>query len=316
MCRRVGVACGALTSGLTAGILLGSVIATAVNLHYGPAGVETHGWRMPFILGGVFGLFAVLLRRYLPETPVFEGLRTRRESSSELPIKSVLRGHLPAVAISMPVTWVLTAAIVVVILMTPTLIQKLYGIAPATALRANIAATLALTLSCIAVGALGDRFGAARVFLVGCLGLLASTYMLYLGLRGHAGLLLPMYACAGLFVGIIGAVPSIIVSLFPAPVRFIGLSFSYNVSYAVFGGATPPLIAALLRLSPLAPAHYVGLVAVIGVLGAFALLSWMEGEEGPCTGIRDVGQRALKFIHSIGSRRIVRCVSPATATTC
>ena len=28
----------------------------------------------------------------------------------------------------------------------------------------------------------------------------------------------------------------------PAPVRFSGLSFSYNLAYAVFGGLTPPLI--------------------------------------------------------------------------
>ena len=37
------------------------------------------------------------------------------------------------------------------------------------------------------------------------------------------------------------------VTAFPPAVRFSGLSFSYNVAYAVFGGLTPPLIGALVQ---------------------------------------------------------------------
>jgi hypothetical protein len=53
---------------------------------------------------------------------------------------------------------------------------------------------------------------------------------------------------------------------FPPAVRFSGLSFSYNVAYAVFGGLTPPLISLLVqRLGVLAPAHYVAFTACIGI---------------------------------------------------
>ena len=54
------IACGTLTAGLTAGILLGSLIATAVNTHFDAAEVADYAWRIPFLLGGVFGLFSVL----------------------------------------------------------------------------------------------------------------------------------------------------------------------------------------------------------------------------------------------------------------
>ena len=41
---------------------------------------------------------------------------------------------------------------------------------------------------------------------------------------------------------------------------FSGLSFSYNVAYAVFGGLTPVALSLMLPLNPLAPAHYVAVV--------------------------------------------------------
>ena len=61
-------------------------------------------------------------------------------------------------------------------------------------------------------------------------------------------------------------VPIVALRLFPAPVRFSGLSFSYNVSYAIFGGLTPVFLAWWLRTNPMAPAYYVGALAILGML--------------------------------------------------
>jgi hypothetical protein len=48
-----------------------------------------------------------------------------------MPLKSVLRSHRGAVVVSMLLTWMLSAGIVVVILMTPALLQKIHHIARA-----------------------------------------------------------------------------------------------------------------------------------------------------------------------------------------
>src|SRR5476651_30068 len=77
--RRVGFACGTLTAGLTGGILLGSLVAAAVTRSYAPAELLAEGWRVPFILGGVFGLVSVWLRQYLHETPVFKEMQARQQ---------------------------------------------------------------------------------------------------------------------------------------------------------------------------------------------------------------------------------------------
>jgi len=263
--RHVGFACGTLTAGLTGGILLGSLVAMAVNRSYAPAELLAEGWRIPFIIGGVFGLISVWLRGYLHETPVFKEMQARKQLADELPLKTVVREHRPAIVLTMLMTWLLSAAVVVMILMTPTLVQKLFAIPAATALQANSMATLALSIGCVLFGALADRFGAGRVLAIGCVGLGASSWLLYSQLSVAPDNIYTLYALCGFFVGVIGVVPSAAVMSFPPVVRFSGLSFSYNVAYAVFGGLTPVMVSLLLPLDKLAPAHYVVALSVVGV---------------------------------------------------
>jgi len=266
--RHTGYACGVLTAGLTFGILLGSLVATGLNTAYQPAEVLAGAWRWPFLLGGVFGLASMYLRRWLHETPVFAEMAQRKALASEMPLKSVLRSHRAAVVVSMLLTWMLSAGIVVVILMTPALLQKIYHIDARTSLEANTLATIGLALGCIFYGVLADRIGARPVLLVGSLLLAICVYVFYTTLRTQPELLLPLYGVTGFFVGVVGAVPSILVRAFPPQVRFSGLSFSYNLSYAIFGGLTPVVVTLMLKNDSLAPAYYVIAVCLLGALTA------------------------------------------------
>jgi predicted MFS family arabinose efflux permease len=275
--RHVGYACGTLTAGLTAGILLGSLVASGVNRHFAAAEITDFAWRIPFLLGGVFGLFSVYLRRWLHETPVFAELKQRKSLAAEIPLKAVLRDHGRAVVVSMLLTWMLSAAIVVVILMTPTLLQKQFHIAPATALLANGVATLCLTLGCVVAGSIAGRIGAGRTLFIGGLALAASYYVMFAQLAFDPSKLLPLYALTGFLVGTIGAVPFVMVKAFPAAVRFSGISFSYNVAYAVFGGLTPIVVSMMMKSNPMAPALYVGAVCVLGAVTTFFIKDAREG---------------------------------------
>ncbi|VVO72861.1 Proline/betaine transporter [Pseudomonas fluorescens] len=273
--RHIGYACGTLTSGLTAGILLGSLVATAINSLYTPVEVADYAWRIPFLLGGVFGLFSVYLRRWLHETPVFAELQLRKALAEEVPLRAVLRDHRGAILISMLLTWLLSAAIVVLILMTPTVLQTVYHFAPTTALQANSLAIVFLSIGCIIAGALSDRFGAGRVFVFGCTALLLTSWTFYHSLAAHPGWLFPLYSLTGLLVGTIGAVPYVMVKAFPPVVRFSGLSFSYNVAYAIFGGLTPMIVSLLLKESPMGPAYYVAVLCGVGIVVGGYL--WKKG---------------------------------------
>ncbi|OOG41665.1 MFS transporter [Rhodanobacter sp. C05] len=263
--QRIGFACASLTSGLTVGILIGSLVAATINHRLTPAEVLDWGWRLPFLVGGVFGFFAVWLRQWLSETPVFEAMHARRELAPGLPLRQVFERHLPSVLMSMLVTWMLTAAIVVMILMTPSLVQSVFHIEPARAFLGNNVASFALALGCLCYGWLADRIGYPHALLLGAIGLLVCSYALYLDLQAGATHFVALYALTGFSVGVVGVVPALMVVAFPPAIRFSGLSFSYNIAYALFGGLTPPLIGLLVqRFGVLAPAHYVAFTAVIG----------------------------------------------------
>ena len=275
--RHTGFAVGTLTAGLTAGILLGSLVATSVNTAFVPAEVVAFGWRIPFLIGGGFGLFAVYLRRFLQETPVFQEMHQSRALSEELPLKLIVREHLPAVLLAMALTWVLSAAIVVVILFTPTYLQTVFKVAPKISLQANSVAIVCLSCGCVLFGYLADRIGSQWALSLGSLALLGSSSYFYHSLPLEGASLFVAYGVTGFFVGSIGVVPYLLVRAFPAKIRFSGLSFSYNVAYAIFGGLTPVMLTLWLKSDRLAPAHYVAALALFGGALAFVKLPRARG---------------------------------------
>lgn len=268
--RHRNLACGSLSLGLLAGILLGSLVARALNAWLDEAQLLAWGWRLPFLLGGVFGLLAMVLRRQLHETPVFAELQQQRALSAELPLKTVLRDYPGAVALGMLLTWLLTAAVVVTILMMPTFLQGM-GVSRDAALAGNALAVLAAMVANLVAGALADRFGAGRVLALWSLLLGVAFWWFYR--EAQAGAYSPWhYTIAGSAVGLTAMIPAIALGGFPARVRFSGLSFSYNLAYAIAGGLTPVLLSAAMQGNPAAPAHYIVGVATLGV----ALGAWVE----------------------------------------
>jgi hypothetical protein len=111
------------------------------------------------------------------------------------------------------------------------------------------------------------------VMLLGFGGLLVTTVGFYTGLPGTPTSLVFSYGLVGFFVGSIALVPIVGVRAFPAAVRFSGLSFAYNLAYAIFGGMTPIVLTLWLQKDPLAPAYYVGGLAVLGMLLALVPMS-------------------------------------------
>jgi MFS family permease len=271
--RRVGMACGSLTGGLTAGILLGSLVATLIDTSFSSSQVTSFAWRIPFLAGGVFGIVAMYLRRWLEETPVFKQMQVRRELSSDAPLKTVLRQHRRSIVLSMALTWALSAVIIVVILMMPNLMQKSFHLAPGVTLIGSSIATVCLTVGCMLAGALADRFGPRPVLMIGSVLLAVCFWALYLALHSEASapVWLTLYAVTGFSVGVIGVIPLMMVQAFPPAVRFSGISFSYNVAYALFGGLTPILISLASVVTVMAPVLYVSVLCTVAIAAAAAI---------------------------------------------
>jgi MFS transporter, MHS family, proline/betaine transporter len=247
--NRVSLACGTLTAGLTAGILL----------------------------GGVFGICAALLRQWLQETPVFKEMSGRKALAAELPVKTVLSKHQTAVIISGLLGWMLNGSIVVIILLTPQLLISRNHFSSTLVSEASCLAALSLTIGCVLVGWLSDRFGAPRILIGGSVCLVIATYLFYAGTKPGPAFPLPFYALVGLTVGVVGAVPNIMVKSFPPAIRFAGISLSYNIS-AIFGGLTPLIVAIFPANDLFGAAHYVAALCLVGFgIGLFLWKNRIQG---------------------------------------
>lgn len=273
--NHVGLASGTLFSGFTTGILLGSLVAMAINAFFPAQAVLDFAWRLPFLLGGVFGVFALYLRRWLEETPVFLAMKAEKALAAELPLKTVLRAHKAQIWPSMLLTWFLSAGIVTLTLLTPSIMQSQFQYPPYDALLANSIAIVCLTAGCVFWGWLADKLGAYRVLMLGAVLLAVFSFLFYSSLPSDLPRTILLYSLAGFSLGSVAVVPMVLVGLFPPAVRYSGFSFSYNVAYSIFGGFTPILVSLWMKSHSMAPAYY--LVAVSAI--TFLLAIYLSGQE-------------------------------------
>ncbi|WP_095192908.1 MFS transporter [Pseudomonas sp. Irchel 3A7] len=263
-----GYALGFLQAGLTFGYLLGALTATFLAQAFTPTEILDYAWRLPFLLGGVFGVIGVWLRRWLSETPVFMAMQSRREEKVELPLRAVLREHRLAMLPAMILTCVLTSAVVVFVVITPTMMQKTFGMTASHTFALSALGIVFLNIGCVLAGLLVDRIGAWRTVMLYSLLLPLGIGVLYTCLISGGNWIGLAYAVAGLCCGVVGAVPSVMVSLFPARIRVSGISFTYNIAYAAWASITPLLLIGLMPWSPWICVIFCAVMGAVGVSSA------------------------------------------------
>ncbi|BBP72889.1 MFS transporter [Pseudomonas sp. Seg1] len=263
-----GYALGFLQAGLTFGYLIGALTATFLAQVFTPAEILDYAWRYPFLLGGVFGVIGVYLRRWLSETPVFMAMEAQREARVELPLRTVLREHRLAMLPAMLLTCVLTSAVVVFVVITPTMMQKTFGMTASHTFALSALGIVFLNIGCVIAGLLVDRIGAWRTVMLYSLLLPLGIAVLYGCLIMGGDWVGLAYAVAGLACGVVGAVPSVMVGLFPARIRVSGISFTYNIAYAAWASITPLLLIGLMPWSPWICVMFCAVMGVVGILSA------------------------------------------------
>lgn len=263
-----GYALGFLQAGLTFGYLIGALTATFLAQAFTPAQILDYAWRYPFLLGGVFGVIGVWLRRWLSETPVFMAMQAQREAAVELPLRTVLREHRLAMLPAMILTCVLTSAVVVFVVITPTMMQKTFGMTASHTFALSALGIVFLNIGCVLAGLLVDRIGAWRTVMLYSLLLPLGIGVLYTCLIIEGQWIGLAYALAGLGCGVVGAVPSVMVSLFPARIRVSGISFTYNIAYAAWASVTPLLLIGLMPWSPWICVIFCAVMGTVGISSA------------------------------------------------
>ena len=69
------------------------------------------------------------------------------------------------------------------------------------------------------------------------------------------------------------------VKMFPAQIRFSGISFSYNVAYAIAGGITLPLVQWLSLYSNIGAMYYIWVVCLVSFFTAMLYRAKFEKQD-------------------------------------
>ena len=238
---------GFLTGCVTGGILLGSFVALLMNFIYTPAELSDWAWRVPFVIGGVFGLISIYLRRFLQETPVFKKMRESK-ALAKFPLEEVVKTSRFGIWISMFITWVLTGCIVVFILLMPGFVGGVLGFSPFETTYFQMGGLVCIVSSCWLTGRLADKHNPSTLCILFSAGFAVSSVaffsLLYTAAPVVSEVVLAYFATC-VFAGIMNFCPIFMCDVFPARIRFSGISFAYNIAYALSGAFTPQLSFAL-----------------------------------------------------------------------
>ncbi|AJD01646.1 major facilitator family transporter CjaB [Campylobacter lari NCTC 11845] len=231
--KRLGLALGFISATLTLGLLLGNLATLSIYAYFDKEEVESFAWRIPFFIGGFFGILALFLRTKLNETPAFKSIKDKKKILN-FPLLQALKTHKKSMLICALLTVVLTSGVATLMIL-PQYFESLLGVSKTTALTYQNLAIVMIILGSLVQGYLADFLGHFKICLI---------FTLFFGVFGigfsfYNEWFLLFYLLACFAQGIIAFAPIFMTQIFTTELRSSGLSFAYNISYAILGFLTP-----------------------------------------------------------------------------
>ena len=221
---------------LIGGQLLAVLVVVILQQVFDEAELKAYGWRIPFVIGAVTAVIALLLRRTLQETST-ESSRSSGQAGS---VSALLRNHTAAFLTVLGYT----AGGSLIFYTFTTYMQKYLvnsaGMSIKTA--SNVMTACLFLYMCMQplFGALSDRIGRrSNMLLFGALGALATvpilTALQTVASPVAAGALITLaLAIVSFYTSISGIVKA---EMFPPEIRALGVGLAYAVGNAIFGGS-------------------------------------------------------------------------------
>ncbi|MGW7041697.1 glycine betaine/L-proline transporter ProP [Streptomyces avermitilis] len=270
-----------LEFGTLAGYVGAAGLVTVLTTVLGSGGMESWGWRVPFLVAGPIGLVGLYLRLKLDETPAFQKLEDNSsrkatdaastvETTAKGDLAKIFRNHWPTLILCVCLVGAYNITDYMLLSYMPTYLSDEMGYSETHGLLVLIATMLLLMLVISQVGKLSDRYGRKPLLMAGMLGFLVLSIPAFLLVKQgslvavSAGMLM-----LGLsLVCMLGTMSAALPALFPTQVRYGSLSVGYNLSASLFGGTTPLVITALISAtgSDMMPAYYAMAAALVGII--------------------------------------------------
>ncbi|MGW4928361.1 MFS transporter [Agromyces sp. NPDC004153] len=256
------------------GVPVGMILATStlfiLTSSMSPEAFMEWGWRIPFLLSIVLIVVGYVIRRAVEESPIFEDLLRRRKESSA-PLGQLFRHNTKNVVLTAIIFIGNNAAGYLLIAFFATYAVSVLEMDRPTVLLATALASFGWLIFTLWGGAISDRLGRVRTFQIGY-GFLAlwAVPMWFLIDTGNI-----VWYFVALFVMTFGLglsygpQASLYAEMFPANVRYSGVSIGYALG-AILGGAFAPMIAEALMGATgqsWTIGVYIAIAAVVSLIG-------------------------------------------------
>jgi MHS family proline/betaine transporter-like MFS transporter len=224
------------------------------------------GWRVPFLLGLVVGAVGLYLRTRIPETPEF-ARAVEQDRVTSRPISDAFgRRGIKATLRAFGLSVHQAVASYLILGYMPTFFVVVIGLPPQKAVTVVTLGIALLAITAPLTGWLSDRVGRKPLLLASCVALALATYpLLHWAGPSMGSALTVQFALIVGFALFSGPSPAAYVELFPASIRYTGLSVGYNFANAIFGGFAPLLAQFLVQRTgnSAAPAFYLIAAAAV-----------------------------------------------------
>lgn len=240
--------------GVPIGLLLASGVLALMTgvISPGEAFLEW-GWRIPFLLSFVLIIVGIIVRRAVDESPVFKEIAAKKEKA-KTPILTLFRKHWLLVLLAAltfagnnAAGYMTTGGFLQNYATMPIEEGGLVGMERTPVLLAVAGASIVWLITTFAAGIVSDRIGRRNTYIIGWVAFLATVFLLFpLATTGNPWLLflgVSLFAIGNGFT--YGQQAAYFTELFPASIRYSGVSITYAIG-AIIGGAFAPMIAAWL----------------------------------------------------------------------
>jgi MFS family permease len=266
---RLGLASGIVLGASYIGFFLGAGTGAFMANVLPSGAIDAWAWRIPFLIGGLFGLLSAYLRRQLDETPMFLEITQMKERASAFPLRDVIRQYWPSTLFDAGLGLYLGTMIIILYFYMPSLLQTQYGFDRTTTFNANTAALLLLALLCPLWGKIADKIGYPSVLGFGAAALIIDLALFFRNLDAIShdpGQLIWWSLSFSLFMSTAAVIPALCALVFPTNVRFTGFGFAYNTG-ALLAAFAPTVISGIvLSYGKSSVVYYAAAMGTVGVL--------------------------------------------------
>ncbi len=235
--------------GVPLGLLLASLVLVVMTGYVSP-GEEfmAWGWRVPFLLSIVLFGLGYWIRRSLDESPIFEEIK--QKGTTKKPIRELFSQYKKVIfssALLIAGTTALGYMTAGGFIQSFTTNPKGLNLDRPTIMALVSISALIWTFFTWLSAVLSDKFGRKPLYIIGSVIQVITALTLFpLISTGSYGMIMLGLALLSMGIGITYGVQAVFYSeLFPASIRFSGISITYAIG-SIIGGAFAPLIAAAL----------------------------------------------------------------------